>query len=304
MPQASTFKVQVLNALSIYFYEQSSKTPEKQQKPMFTHYVIFRGTKIDIFNKWEIVAKHIQCPNPIYKDFIDFQKAIESARKHFRVSGFYIEPEEVQTFADMAKTKPGQVIKNQEELITNLQDQLVQQGKNTHSIQEKVENSLLKQKISILETKYRQVLQKASKKKETTTVLNRSYDSFKARIIDIPWWKCLQPITDKFPEFKTLVSQKVCAEFPIILYELQKQLEDMTFTQDAKRQGFRMFERTDQEGRGNGLRLILIYSPKKLTDDQIIQFYHNGMIDYKEIKTDVRTTNLLNKMGEKIVIIA
>ncbi|KAJ0835088.1 hypothetical protein HanRHA438_Chr16g0751121 [Helianthus annuus] len=65
MPQASTFKVQVLNALNIYFYEQSSKTPEKPQRPKFTHYVIFRGTKIGIFNKWETVAKHIQCPNPI-----------------------------------------------------------------------------------------------------------------------------------------------------------------------------------------------------------------------------------------------
>ncbi|KAK1432173.1 hypothetical protein QVD17_09065 [Tagetes erecta] len=43
MPQASTFKVQVLNALSFYFHEQSAKIPEKIHKVKFTHYVIFRG---------------------------------------------------------------------------------------------------------------------------------------------------------------------------------------------------------------------------------------------------------------------
>ena len=129
MPQALTFKVQILNALCIYLTEQSAKVPEKTQKK-FTDYIIFRGTKIGIFNKQETVAKFTQCPNPIYKGFTSFADALKTAREHFGVKNeFYIEPEEVKNFSEAAKTNPEQLIKAQEELIAELQGQLVQKGK-------------------------------------------------------------------------------------------------------------------------------------------------------------------------------
>ena len=303
MPQASTFKVQVLNALSIYFCDQSTKKLEIQQKPKFTHYVIFRGTKIGIFNKWETVAKYIQCPNPIFKGFTNFQAAIETAREHFGLKNFYIEPEEVKTFSEIAKTNPEQVIKSQEDLINKLQEQLIQQGKDTQSISLKIENSLLKQKIAILEAKNTQLLQRLEKK-EDKQIVNRTFESFRTRILDTPWKQCLKPVTERFPEFEQLVSQKVCTGFPLIMYDLQHQLIELAFAMDSENQGYKIVERTNEEGEGTGLLLIQIFHPTKLTQQQIVQFYHHGMIDYLEVKLDKKTEDLLEQLGEKMLIAA
>ena len=78
----------------------------------------------------------------------------------------------------------------------------------------------------------------------------------------------------------------------------------MAFKFDSGQQGFKVVERTDEKGDGTGLLLLQIYHPTKLTNEQIIQFYHHGMIDYLEIKLDRKTEDLLNQLGEKFILIA
>ena len=41
-----------------------------------------------------------------------------------------------------------------------------------------------------------------------------------------------------------------------------------------------------------------------LTSDQILSFYHNGMIDYLEFSLNPKTEALLNKFGEKFILTA
>ncbi|KAI3815370.1 hypothetical protein L1987_15036 [Smallanthus sonchifolius] len=255
MPHASAFKVQILNALSIYFHEQQAKSPETQiTKPKFTHYIIFRGTKIGIFNKWETVIKHIQCPGPIYKGYQSFSDALKTAREHFGIDSFYIEPEEVQTFSQITQTSQTQIIKAQEETIAKLQEQLLEQGKNKQSIQSLVEINILKQKVGILEANNTQLLQKLERK-EGSSSSSRSYDAFKARMMDTPWKTCLQTLIDQFPEFDNIISQKICSEFPLVIYELQLRVM-MIALNEEKYKGVTVVERTDNEGNGTCLLLL------------------------------------------------
>ncbi|CAH1444412.1 unnamed protein product [Lactuca virosa] len=229
VPQASSFKVQILNALSFYFHKQSSLTPEKQIKK-FTHYVIIRGTKVGIFNNWATVIKYIECQNPLYKGCCSFQEAMNIAREHFGLNSFFIEPEQVKTFSEIAKTSAEQMIKAQEEIIAKLQQQLMQSGKDTRYIQSQIENNILKQKIKILEAKNVQLIQRNEKKDEKLkTAIYRNYECFKARILDLPWRQTLRPVLDQFKEFEQMVSQKICIEFPAILYELQQKIVQIAF---------------------------------------------------------------------------
>lgn len=127
-PQAANFKVQVLNALSVYFQEQTQKKSEKQ-KQRFSHYVIFRGTKLGIFHKWETVAKYIQIPKPIFKGYYSFAEALTAARESFGVKEFTIEPEEVKSYSEIANTNAEQLIRAQGEVIAQLQKQVMSSGK-------------------------------------------------------------------------------------------------------------------------------------------------------------------------------
>ncbi|KAK9065404.1 hypothetical protein SSX86_016787 [Deinandra increscens subsp. villosa] len=283
MPQASSFKVQVLNALSIYFQEQTVKIPEKQ-KPKFTHYIIFRGNKLGIFNKWETVAKYINCYGPIYKGYYSFAEALKAARDHFGVDSFFIEAEEVPTFSEIAKINPEQLIKTQEDVIAKLQEQLIQQEKST-SIHVQLENNVLKHKITILEAKNTQLLQQLERKE---VFINRDFNSFKARILDTPWKECFKKVTQHFPEFEQIVSQKICTEFPIVLYELQQKLVKIAFNEESYK-GIKVVERIDDEGEGTGLLLLQIsLHITDMPDEEIIQFYHNGKTNNSsdEFETD------------------
>ena len=60
---------------------------------------------------------------------------MNTAREHFGLNSFYIEPKEVKTFSDMARTNPKQTIKAQEEVIAKPQQQLIQSGKYQQFIQ-------------------------------------------------------------------------------------------------------------------------------------------------------------------------
>ncbi|KAI3829486.1 hypothetical protein L1987_03611 [Smallanthus sonchifolius] len=244
MPHASSFKVQILNALSIYFSEQGTKCPEKTQpSPKFTHYIIFRGTKIGIFNKWEIVAKYIQCHGPIYKGYHSFSEALYTARSHFGLDNFFIEPEEVQTFSQVMKTSHEQIIKSQEEIIANLQRQLIQQGQNTHPIQDHIEY-----------------------------------------------------------KFEQIISQKINTEFPFVLYDLQLRLMSIALNEE-KYKGIQVVERTDDDGEGTCLLLLQInLKDTDMPNDLILQFYHNGMIDFIELELNPKTEGIINLFGEKFVI--
>ena len=98
------------------------------------------------------------------------------AREHFGLNSFFIEPEQVKTFSEIAKTSPEQMIKAQEEIIAKLQQQLIQSGKDTQHIQSQIENNILKQKIKILEAKNVQLIQRNEKKDEKlkTTIYRKT----------------------------------------------------------------------------------------------------------------------------------
>ena len=306
-PQASTFKVQVLNALSFYFQQfQTQRNPEQNLKK-FSHYIIFRGTKVGIFHNWTIVLKHIQCPSPYFKGFPSFQEAMDTAREHFGLTNFYIEPEEVKTFSEIAKTSPEQLIKAQEELIAKLQQQLMQSGKDTQYkdtqyVQTQIENNILKQQIKILEAKNIQLTNKLEKKE--TVFINRNYDCFKARMLDLPWRQTLKPVLDQFKEYEHMVSQKICTEFPSILYKLQQQIIRIAF-QEISHKGVTVVQRLNEDAEEIAILLLQInLGVTDMPEDQIINFYHNGMIDYLEFKLNSKTEGLLNKLGEKFVLTA
>ncbi|KAM0054430.1 hypothetical protein Hdeb2414_s0006g00194811 [Helianthus debilis subsp. tardiflorus] len=97
--------------------------------------------------------------------------------------------------------------------------------------------------MGLLEAKNTQLLQRLEKKdNKDKTDLHRTFECFRTRILDTPWQQGLKPVTERFPEFENLVSQKVCAEFPLILYNLQQQLVDMAFKFDSEQQGFKVVE--------------------------------------------------------------
>ncbi|KAK1419441.1 hypothetical protein QVD17_28608 [Tagetes erecta] len=59
----------------------------------------------------------------------------------------------------------------------------------------------------------------------------------------------------------------------------------------------------DDEGNGTGLLLLQVFPPTRfLSEDDIVQFYHHGMIDYMEFRLNSETGRLLNRLGEKFVI--
>ena len=72
----------------------------------------------------------------------------------------------------------------------------------------------------------------AKRESETYTTIQRDFNSFKARIIDIPWRQTMQPILDRIPELDGIISQKICTKFPFILYKLQQQIIDIAFNDD------------------------------------------------------------------------
>lgn len=227
--QAASHKVQILNALCIYFKEQSLKIPEQRQRK-YTHYVIFKGTKLGIFNKWETVAKHIQCIQPIFKGYYSFTEALKAAREAFGLNDYFIEPEETKSFSDITQTSPEQIIKAQEEMIAHLQKQLLEQGKNTETIVVQLENRILREKEKIMIEKIDTLQRKLDEKeKQTNTMIYRDFDSFKARVLDIPWQHTLHPLFEDFPEIKQVIEDKIRREFPLVLYELQLKIIRLAF---------------------------------------------------------------------------
>ena len=80
------------------------------------------------------------------------------------------------------------LIKEQAETITKLQNQLEQKEKNTQYIHE---IDILKQEICFLKAKNIQLSHKIEIKEKTKKdgpEIKKDFDSFRARILDIPWW--------------------------------------------------------------------------------------------------------------------
>ena len=87
----------------------------------------------------------------------------------------------------------------------------MQSGKNQQSTQVQIKNSILKQQKFIQKEKNLKLQEKLEKKEsETYTDIHRDFSSFKARIMDIPWRKTMQPILDRIPELDDIISQKIC----------------------------------------------------------------------------------------------
>ncbi|GJQ93600.1 hypothetical protein Tco_0004739 [Tanacetum coccineum] len=246
----------------------------------------------------------------------DLQPVQHLPRQHFKQQNIHSyqfpqkitkqqqEPEEVKTFSEVAKTNPEHMIKAQEEVIAKLQDQLIKSRKDTqYNTQIQIENSILKQKIKNLEAKTMQYQQKLEEReKKTNIIIYRNYDSFKARILDIPWRITMQPAINQFPELEQIISQKVCTEFPNILYELQLEIVQIAFG-EKRYKGITVVERIDNEGNGTCLLLLQIdLSKTDMPEEKIVNFYHNGMIDYFLFKHNNRTERILEHMGEKILL--
>ncbi|KAK1429589.1 hypothetical protein QVD17_11803 [Tagetes erecta] len=172
---------------------------------------------------------------------------------------------------------------------------------NLWHIQTMPQASTFKVQVEILEAKNAQLLQKLEKReRKENTSLYINYDMFRTRILDTPWRRCLKPVIERFPEFKQIVSKKICSEFPLVLYELQQKLIDIAFG-DTLNTRIRVVERTDDEGNGTGLLLLQVFPPTRfLSEDDIVQFYHHGMIDYMEFRLNSETERLLNRLGEKL----
>ena len=128
-----------------------------------------------------------------------------------------------------------------------------------------------------------QLVQRNEKKDEKLkTTIYRNYECFKARILDLPWRQTLRPVLDQFKEFEQMVSQKICLEFPAILYKLQQKIVQIAF-QEINYKGVTDIQRMNDEGEDTPiLQLQINLKTKDMSEEQIITFYHNGMIDYLE----------------------
>lgn len=144
------------------------------------------------------MAQYIACPGPMFKGYYSFAEALQAARQYLGLT-FYIEPEEVKPYSEIAKTSPEQVIKAQAEEIAKLQQQLIQKTEKTQSLNTEIEMNLLKQKVNILEARNRQLIQKIQKENPN---LHRNYEAFKARILDTSWKDCIQLVSNQFLEFE------------------------------------------------------------------------------------------------------
>jgi len=114
----------------------------------------------------------------------------------------------------------------------------------------------------------------------------------------------MQPILDRIPELDGIISQKICTEFPIILYNLQQQIIDIAFNEDDY-EGVAVVQRSyNNYPVYNRLLLQINLLTTKLTPEQILNFYHHGMIDYLEFRLNPSTEALLDKFGEKFIITA
>ena len=114
----------------------------------------------------------------------------------------------------------------------------------------------------------------------------------------------MKPVIDQFPDFEQMVSQKIRTEFPLVLYELQQKLVKIAFGEETYK-GIKVVERLDSDGEGTSLLLLQInLKTTDMPDNQIIQFYHNGMIDYLDFSLNPKTEQLLNSFGEKFTMVA
>ncbi|KAI3810989.1 hypothetical protein L1987_20703 [Smallanthus sonchifolius] len=112
----------------------------------------------------------------------------------------------------------------------------------------------------------------------------------------------LQTVFDQFPEFEQIISQKINIEFPMVLYELQLRLMTIALNEE-KYKGVRVIERTDDDGEGTCLLLLQInLKDSNMPNDLILQFYHNGMIDYIELELNPKTEGIINIFGEKFAM--
>ena len=68
----------------------------KKFSQKFSHYVIYRGTKLGVFHDFNTVRKFINCPNPLWKGYFSFKEALDNAREALNFN-FFIEPEEVKS---------------------------------------------------------------------------------------------------------------------------------------------------------------------------------------------------------------
>ena len=112
----------------------------------------------------------------------------------------------------------------------------------------------------------------------------------------------MQPILDRIPKLDDIILQKICTEFPLILNELQQQIIEIAFHED-KYTGVTVVQRSYNNIPVHNIHLLQIDLRKiTLTSEQILSFYHNGMIDYLEFSLNPKTEALLDKFGEKFIL--
>lgn len=307
---ATSFKVQVLNALCFYFQQQKSKTNFVPQRK-FSHYVIYRGTKLGVFHNFDTVRKYIICEKPIFKGYYSFKEALNAARESLGLN-FYIEPEEVKNYVDVIKQDPAKIISEQAEVIKNFENQVVIFQKEVLQYDLKCQGFLkqLEYKEKTVETMERVIKGLNSQivllksKIETEESSKRNFEQLKARIIDMPLNEVLKPVFNKFPDFEKMIVTKVDKDFIPYLISLQQELISIHFDQN-KYEGVNVVQAKEfKEGVPRILKIQIDLNKTTMPHDEILKFYHNGMVDFIEFKTNGRILNLLENFGEKLFLIA
>lgn len=328
---ATTLKVQCLNALSMYFSENNPKIHKKK----FTHYVIFRGLKTGVFHNFNTVKNYILCDKPIFVGYHSFSEALEEARAHLGVN-FFIEPEEVRPYADVAREEPSQLVKRLEDKNRKLEEQMLQLQTQTHQQLTFLENQKIgaeKQRdtnnetVSIMEKMIKKLnntikelrtqLDEASLKLQKTKEPNRSFINLKARILDLPSQKILQPLFEHWPEGEEILKKKSEESHIRDLIDAQKELIKIYFREDDdfahlygtdfKFKGVKIIQKPYSiKNKTVGLfKLQINLNKTDLPKDRILKFFHFGMIDQIDFKLDEEGNieEYLEWFGEKFFII-
>ena len=126
-------------------------------------------------------------------------------------------------------------------------------------------------------------------------------------MFDMPFNEIMKSILDKFPDFERLVISKVNEEFIKHLILLQQEIVDIHFN-SSKYVGINVVQGKDRRDFNEKipglLKLKIDLNKNTMPIDTILKFYHNGMVDFIELKINDKIQDLLENFGEKFFLIA
>lgn len=326
LPNATAFKVQTLNALSFYFSDlKKENLGSRKFSQRFTHYVIFRGTKLGVFHDFNTVRKFINCPNPSWKGYYSYKEALDNAREVLSLN-FYIEPEEVKSFSQVASERPSEIISAQAELIRSLEKQVLDLQNQLF-----LSNSKIQEIGKAIDTKDQEVLQYKRKNFDLNTqnyslkqkiqklgIEEKSpfnLEKLRARILDLPYSEALKPIFENLPELDLIISTKALEGMIADLQNLQHECIEILFG-ESQDEGIKVIQNSTyhcdpekfkefSKGVPGLFKLQINLNKTKWDCDKILKYFHNGLIDFIEfhLSEEDSIIEILEKFGEKFLLV-